>query len=88
MSTALSSERADFDPPRWSDRSDEQLLACYCAHEDPKAFEELVHRYERELFSYLHRYLGDAALAEDTFQATFLQLHLKLRHQVNRGLIL
>jgi RNA polymerase sigma-70 factor (ECF subfamily) len=37
----------------------------------------LVHRYERELYSYLRRYLGDAALAEDTFQAAFLQVHLK-----------
>jgi RNA polymerase sigma-70 factor (ECF subfamily) len=41
------------------------------------AFEELVHRYERELYSYLKRYLGDAAMAEDAFQATFLQVHLK-----------
>jgi RNA polymerase sigma-70 factor, ECF subfamily len=37
----------------------------------------LVHRYERELYSYLRRYLIDAAMAEDAFQATFLQVHLK-----------
>ena len=37
----------------------------------------LVHRYERELYSYLRRYLGDAAMAEDAFQGTFLQIHLK-----------
>jgi RNA polymerase sigma-70 factor, ECF subfamily len=37
----------------------------------------LVRRYERELFSYLRRYLGDAEMAEDAFQAAFLQVHLK-----------
>ncbi|MDR3623267.1 MAG: sigma-70 family RNA polymerase sigma factor [Paludisphaera borealis] len=40
-------------------------------------FNELVHRYERELFRYLARYLGDPSLAEDVFQNTFLQIHLK-----------
>jgi RNA polymerase sigma-70 factor (ECF subfamily) len=29
------------------------------------------------LFAFLARYLGDRQLAEDTFQATFLQVHLK-----------
>ncbi|RLS34447.1 MAG: RNA polymerase sigma factor [Planctomycetota bacterium] len=41
------------------------------------AFETLVHRYEQELFSYLRRYLGSAEMAEDVFQATFLQVYLK-----------
>ena len=40
-------------------------------------FAELVHRYERDLFNYLRRYLGDADQADDAFQATFLQVHLK-----------
>jgi RNA polymerase sigma-70 factor (ECF subfamily) len=57
--------------------SDEELLSAYRDRADRLAFEELVHRYERELYSYLRRYLGDAALAEDTFQAAFLQVHLK-----------
>jgi RNA polymerase sigma-70 factor (ECF subfamily) len=29
------------------------------------------------LYSYLRRYLGDSEMAEDAFQTTFLQLHLK-----------
>ena len=41
------------------------------------AFGELVRRYERELFNYLRHYLGSAEMAEDAFQATFLQVHLK-----------
>jgi RNA polymerase sigma-70 factor (ECF subfamily) len=40
-------------------------------------FNELVKRYEHELFRYLTRYTGDRALAEDVFQNTFLQVHLK-----------
>jgi RNA polymerase sigma-70 factor (ECF subfamily) len=43
---------------------------------DIAAFEELVHRYERELYHFLARFLGDGALAEDVFQETFLQVHL------------
>ena len=46
--------------------------------EGPEAvFTELVHRYERELYRYLARYLGDPTLADDVFQNTFLQVHLK-----------
>src|ERR1700682_1962457 len=57
--------------------SDEELLASHRSHADRLAFSELVRRYERELYSYLRRYLGDASMAEDAFQATFLQVHLK-----------
>jgi RNA polymerase sigma-70 factor, ECF subfamily len=64
-------------PSVLSQWSDEDLLDRYCSQGDPKVFGELVHRYERELYSYLRRYLGDAALAEDAFQGTFLQVHLK-----------
>lgn len=60
------------------DASDEDLLLAYRDRQDKQAFAVLVHRYERELFSYLRRYLGDAAAAEDAFQATFLQVHLKV----------
>lgn len=61
----------------WLDATDEELLARYCQGGDRHAFASLVHRYERELYSYLRRYLGDAVMAEDAFQATFLQVHLK-----------
>ena len=63
--------------PDRTETSDEALLLAYRGHADRQAFNDLVHRYERELFSYLRRYLGDAGLAEDAFQATFLQVHLK-----------
>ena len=64
--------------------SDEELLRRCCRSGDKAAFESLVHRYEQELFSYLRRYLGSAEMAEDVFQATFLQVHLK-REQFEEG---
>ncbi len=60
-----------------SDETDEALLLRYRDFGEVGAFEELVHRYETELYSYLRRYLGDESLAEDAFQAAFLQLHTK-----------
>jgi RNA polymerase sigma-70 factor (ECF subfamily) len=59
----------------YSPLSDEQLLLRYTQGETG-AFEELVRRYHRELFRFLARFLGDATLAEDVFQETFLQVHV------------
>lgn len=61
----------------FTDWADEDLLLAYRSRGDRRAFEELVHRYEGELYNYLRHYLGDAEMAEDAFQATFLQVHLK-----------
>jgi RNA polymerase sigma-70 factor (ECF subfamily) len=63
---------------------DEKLLAAYAETGNREAFEELVRRYEREMFGYLRNFLGDAQLAEDAFQNTFLQLHRKC-HQFQPG---
>ncbi len=59
--------------------SDEELLRRYCRQGEEAAFEELIRRYQRELFGYLCRTLGDPTAAEDVFQSTFLQLHAKCR---------
>lgn len=55
--------------------SDENLLAAYRSGQET-AFTQLVKRYEKELYNYLLRYLGQPALAEDVFQETFLQVSL------------
>ena len=55
-------------------RTDEQLLSEY-RHGDKKAFSDLVARYQRELYHFLVRFLGNRAAAEDVFQETFLQVH-------------
>ena len=76
-STIQRTHRPAVDPHDWANWSDEDLLLRYRAEGDRRAFEELVHRYERELYNYLRHYLGDAEMAEDAFQAAFLQVHLK-----------
>ena len=55
--------------------SDSELLQRHLAGEE-EAFTALVRRYERELYNFLARFTGDAALAEDVFQEAFLQLHI------------
>ena len=57
--------------------TDEQLLLKYRRTGDRELYAQLVYRYERELFNYLRRYLGNAEMAEDAFQGAFLQVHLK-----------
>lgn len=54
--------------------SDEQLLSDY-RNGDKGAFAALVNRYQRELYHFLVRFLGNRASAEDIFQETFLQVH-------------
>jgi len=57
--------------------TDETLLSRYRDAGQTRDFDALIHRYQNELYRYLVRYLGDQALAEDVFQNTFLQVHLK-----------
>ena len=73
MVKAISPDRAED----LSQLADEELMNKY--REDGRAvlFNELVHRYERELYRYLARYIGDPTAAEDVFQNTFLQVQLK-----------
>lgn len=56
---------------------DESLLA-RLRDGDNGSMEVLVRRYERELYGYLRRYLGDADLAADVFQNTFVQVFVKI----------
>ncbi len=56
--------------------SDEDLLGAF-RQGRREAFGALVRRYERELYGYLRRYLGDDHLADDVFQNTFLQVYVK-----------
>ncbi|QDT01414.1 RNA polymerase sigma factor [Adhaeretor mobilis] len=64
--------------------TDEQLFESYRADGDSTVFAELVSRYQRELYNYLRRYMNDASLAEDVFQATFLAVHVK-QHLFQEG---
>ncbi len=65
------------DPARLPAETDEQLLARLRAG-DRSVFGTLVKRYERELFGYLRRYVGDDDLADDVFQNTFIAVFRKI----------
>ncbi len=67
-----STRQVTVTPP--GEPTDEQLLIAY-RNGDTAAFTRLVSRYERELFHFLVRFLGDRAAAEDIFQEAFLQVH-------------
>jgi RNA polymerase sigma-70 factor (ECF subfamily) len=72
---ARSTGRGDLHMPGSSnDYTDEQLLSDY-RKGDRSAFTALVARYQRELYHFLVRFLGNRASAEDVFQETFLQVH-------------
>ena len=58
--------------------SDESLVRDYLANGCAETFETLIRRYEREIYTFLRRFLGDVQAAEDVFQATFLNVHLRL----------
>ena len=76
----LTKSRVVPDPGSTADvdrMTDEELLLEYRLTGSSAMFEALVKRYERELYNYLRRFLNNQVLAEDAFQATFLQVHLK-----------
>jgi RNA polymerase sigma-70 factor (ECF subfamily) len=73
-SPSLPGVRPDRHVNRIADRTDEELLAAY-RDGDRSSFAALVERYQRELFHFLVRFVGDRAGAEDIFQETFLQVH-------------
>ena len=58
-----------------SELKDTELLERHLGG-DQQAFATLMERYRVELFNFLARFIGDATLADDVFQETFLQLHL------------
>jgi RNA polymerase sigma-70 factor (ECF subfamily) len=56
-----------------SDPSDEQLMHAYRGG-DLRAFEQLLARHERPVWSFLRRSVGDPTLAQDLLQEVFLRV--------------
>ncbi len=54
--------------------TDEELLAEHVRGNEA-AFAELTKRYQQELFTFLQRFVYDAAAAEDLFQEAFFQVY-------------
>ena len=73
----VSSSAKNGAPVDLAGMTDEELLLEYRMTGGSACFETLVKRYERELYNYLRRFLNNQVLAEDAFQATFMQVHLK-----------
>ncbi len=57
---------------------DEELLAKFIQG-DEAAFAELVSRHQRELFTFLRRFVNNASAADDLFQETFVQVYRSAR---------
>ncbi len=57
------------------DMEDSTLLLAHQSGSE-HALRVLIERYRNEIFGYLYRYTGNATLAEDAFQETFVQVHL------------
>jgi len=66
-------------------RTDEQLMISLVKKGDLSAFEELLTRYERPLFNYIVRHIGDFHAAQDLFQETFYRI-FKHRESFNPDL--
>jgi RNA polymerase sigma-70 factor (ECF subfamily) len=76
----MSNDMADLTMSEVTPRAttdDRELYIRFRDHHDRAAFDELVHRYEGELYGYLRRYVRDADLAQDIFQGTFIRLFEK-----------
>ena len=55
-------------------RTDEQVVRQFIAG-DESAFDELVHRYYRQVYAFLTRFVGRADAAEDLTQEIFIKVH-------------
>ncbi len=56
-----------------------------CQQGDASAFNTLVQRWERPLFNFVYKHVGDAALAQDLVQETFMRLVKSIRRYSHRG---
>jgi RNA polymerase sigma-70 factor (ECF subfamily) len=57
---------------------DGRLVLALQKDRDPMAFEQLMHRYQRPLFGFIRRQIGDKSRAEDLFHETFLRIYSRI----------
>ena len=78
---ALACLRLLHDAGQFADSSSEQVLELFVHARDEDAFRELMARHAGHVWAVCRSELADAALAEDVFQTTFLEL-VRHGHQV------
>ena len=61
----------------YSEKDDIELIACY-RRGDTAALDELVRRYQKQLFGYIVKMTGSSADADEIFQETWLKVIKKL----------
>ena len=57
------------------DNSDGELVEALRFRGDIMAYEVLLKRYQRPVYGFIRRQVGDQALAEELFQETFLKVY-------------
>lgn len=67
------------------DETDSELLSRALAGRDSRAFEALVRRYQSQVRGWLRRLAGDADLADDLAQETFIRAWQRLAQFSGRG---
>ena len=65
--------------------SDEQLMSSLVKEGQLAAFEELLRRYEKSLFNYILKHIGDFHKAQDLFQETFYRIFKKAASEFSVG---
>ncbi len=75
---SFSAEKKTLTDLDFSSATDEKLVERFRESGEAGCFEAIVRRYERELFAFLRRFLGNVQQAEDAFQATFITVHQNL----------
>ncbi len=70
-----------------NDQTDQQLLRAYAAHRSEAAFAELVRRHVDLVHSAAQRMVGDAHLARDVTQATFVALAQQAAQLTDRAVL-
>jgi RNA polymerase sigma-70 factor (ECF subfamily) len=60
--------------------TDLELVEAARQNQDKRAFAILLQRYQRPLYNYILRMIGQAAEAEELFQETFLRIYQNLEH--------
>jgi RNA polymerase sigma factor (sigma-70 family) len=60
---------------RYGDLSEEELLRLFTQSGDEEGFAEFFRRYSRKVYCACHGFFGDAGLAEDATQETFMRAY-------------